>query len=146
VRHIPVDDSDWAPQHDAVVICGPEDSPVVRAWLDRDPVSTFVHREGLWRIQLRAEDRELTSPLERGEPADLAYLSKVTDEQGRARVHLAGLHAIGSVVAAEWLDEHTKELWRTMRDRDFTAVISGDLEDSRVTRVDTVLSPRAHAQ
>ena len=145
VRHIPVDDSDWAPQHDAVVICGPEVSPVVQAWLDRDPVATFVQREGLWRILLRAEDRELVSPLETGHPTDLAYLSKVTDEQGRARVHLAGIHAIGSLAAVEWLDQHTKELWRTMRDRDFTAVISGDLEDSRVTRAGAVLPPRAHA-
>lgn len=145
VRHIPVDDSDWAPQHDAVVICGPEVSPVVQAWLDRDPVATFVQREGLWRILLRAEDRELASPLETGEPTDLAYVSKVTDEQGRARVHLAGLHASGSLAAVEWLDQHTKEMWRTMRDRDFTAVISGDLEDSRVTRAGAVLSPRAHA-
>lgn len=145
VRHIPVDDSDWAPQHDAVVICGPEVSPVVRAWLDRDPVATFVQREALWRILIRAEDRELASPLETGEPTDLAYLSKVTDEQGRARVHLAGIHALGSLAAVEWLDQHTKELWRTMRDRDFTAVISGDLEGSRVTRAGAVLSPRAHA-
>ena len=145
VRHIPVDDSDWAPQHDAVVICGPEVSPVVRAWLDRDPVATFVQREGLWRILLRAEDRELASPLEAGEATDLAYISKVTDEQGRTRVHLAGIHASGSLAAVEWLDQHTKELWRTMRDRDFTAVISGDLEDSRVTRAGAVLSPRAHA-
>ena len=145
VRHIPVDDSDWAPQHDAVVICGPEAPPVVRAWLDRDPVATFVRREGLWHILLRSEDRELTSPLEAGEPTDLAYLSKVTDEQGRVRVLLAGLHAIGSLAAVEWLDQHTKVLWRTMRDGDFTAVISGDLEGSRVTRAGAVLPPRAHA-
>jgi hypothetical protein len=146
VRHLPVDDSDWAPQHDAVVIGGPEVSPVVRAWLDRDPVATFVRREGLWRILLRSEeDRELTSPLEAGEPTDLAYLSKVTDEQGRVRVHLAGLHPIGALAAVEWLDQHTKEMWRTMRDRDFTAVISGDLEGSRVTRTGAVLPPRAHA-
>ena len=145
VRHIPADDSGWAPQHDAVVICGPEVSPVVRAWLDRDPVATFVHRDGLWRILLLSEGRELTSPLEAGEPADLAYLSKVTDEQGRVRVHLAGLHAIGALAAVEWLDEHTKEMWRTMRDRDFTAVVSGDLEGARVTRTRAVLPPRAHA-
>jgi hypothetical protein len=146
VRLIRADDRDWAPQHDAVVICGPENSPVVRAWLDHDLVATFVHREGLWRILLRSEeDRELTCPLDAGEPTDLAYLSKVTDEQGRVRVHLAGLHAIGGLAAVEWLDQHTKQLWRTMRDRDFTAVISGDLEGSRVTRAGTVLSPRVHA-
>ena len=80
-----------------------------------------------------------------GEPTDLAYLSKVTDEEGRARVHLGGINAIGALAAVEWLDQHTKELWRTMRDRDFTAVVSGDLEDSKVTRILAVLPPRAHA-
>ena len=47
-------------------------------------------------------------------------------------MHLAGIHALGSLAAVEWLDQHAKELWRTMRDRDFTAVVSGDLEGSRV--------------
>lgn len=145
VRHIPLDDCDWAPECDAVVICGPEVSPVVQAWLDRDPVATFVRREGRWCILLRAEGTELTSPLDAGEPTDLAYLSRVTDEQGRIRVHVAGIHAIGSLAAVEWLDQHTKELWRTMRDRDFTAVISGDLEDSRVAKAGAVLPPRPHA-
>ena len=59
-------------------------------------------------------------------------------------MHLAGIHALGSLAAVEWLDQHTKGLWRTMRGRDFTAVISGDLEGSRVTRAGAVLSPRAH--
>jgi hypothetical protein len=145
VRHVPADTSDWTPEHDSVVICGPKTLPVVQARLDRDPVATFVHRDGVWRIRIRTEDRELACPMEEGGSTDLAYLSKLTDEHGRVRVHIASIHAIGSLAAVEWLDQHAKEVWRTMRDRDFTAVISGEREGSRITRTEALLPPRAHA-
>ena len=60
-------------------------------------------------------------------------------------MHIAGIHAIGSLAAVEWLDQHAKEVWRTMRDRDFTAVISGDHEGSQVIKTEVVVPPRAHA-
>ncbi|MFC6242664.1 hypothetical protein ACFP55_14810 [Knoellia sp. GCM10027112] len=144
LRHVPADSADWQPASDAVVICGPKSSPVVQKWLDDDPVATFVQRKGLWHIRIRSEKRDLPSPMSEGDATDLAYLSKVTDSQGRVRIHIAGIHAIGSLAAVEWLDQNAADVWRTMRDRDFTAVIAGEHDGPRITRTETVVQPRPH--
>jgi hypothetical protein len=144
LRHVPSDSADWSPAGDAVVICGPKSSPVVQTWLDEDPVATFVHRKGLWHIRIRSEKRDLASPMSEGSDTDLAYLSKVTDKQGRVRIHIAGIHAIGSLAAVEWLDQNAADVWRTMRDRDFTAVIAGEHDGPRITKTEAIVQPRAH--
>lgn len=144
LRHVPADDSTWEPLGDAVVICGPKSSPVVQGWLDADPVASFTERDGLWRIKIRAEGRELASPMAEGRASDLAYISKVTDSDGRVRVHIAGIHAIGSLAAVEWLDQNAAEVWGSMRDRDFTAVIEGSHDGPRITKTDALVAPRAH--
>ncbi|WP_141786872.1 hypothetical protein [Oryzihumus leptocrescens] len=146
LRHIPADDPEWAPQADAVVICGPKTSPTVKQWLDADPIATFVERDGLWRIKIRPEQRDLASPMANDEGRDLAYFSKVTDDHGHVRIHIAGIHAIGSLAAVDWLDQSAADLWHTMRDRDFTAVISGQHEGLTITRTEAVLPPRPHDQ
>lgn len=144
LRHVPADNVNWRPAGDAVVICGPKSSPVVQNWLDQDPIATFVYRNDLWHIKVRSESRDLASPMSDGASTDLAYLSKVTDPEGRVRIHIAGIHAIGSLAAVEWLDQNAAEVWRTMRDRDFTAVISGEHDGPRITKTEAVLPPRVH--
>jgi hypothetical protein len=89
-----------APPGDAVVICGPKTAPVGAALLARDRALDMREEGGRWWIIERRTGQRLGSPSDEPGPAaaDLAYIGR-HQISGHVTVHIAGIHAIGSLGA-----------------------------------------------
>lgn len=92
------------PAGDTVVICGPKSAPV-GAWLmSRDPMLGMTKVDGRWWIEHRPSGERFGSPSDAddGASGDVAYVARHF-QNGRVIVHIAGIHAIGSLGAAHYL-------------------------------------------
>src|SRR5262249_42011938 len=101
-----------APAGDSVVICGPKSAPL-GAWLmAQDPMLGMVKNEGRWWIEHRPSGERFGSPSDGAEEVsgDVAYVARHR-EQGRVIVHIAGIHAIGSLGAAHYLTGHLPDIY-----------------------------------
>jgi hypothetical protein len=134
----------WEPTRDAVVVCGPASAPIGRRLLERDPLIAMTHGEdGLWRILDRTTGERHASPLD-GEPrrrADHAYIARQVHE-GRVVVHIAGLHALGSIGAAHYLTEHLPELYAEFGDASFSMAVTTEFDDLTPISTTVLFPPR----
>lgn len=139
---------DWTPTGDVVAICGPGSSPAVTGKaLQADPVLDF-HRQqsGRWVIEDRATGDAFTSPLddENPDPArDVAYIGRVPFE-GQTLLVVAGVHALGSIGAVDYLTRHLHELYETVGERRFSMVVSSSHDGDTVTSSEALCPPRTH--
>lgn len=112
------------PPGDTVVICGPKSAPV-GAWLmDQDPALGMAKHDGRWWIEHQDDGQRFGSPSddEQGIDSDVAYVAR--HHQGsRVILHIAGIHAIGSLGAADYLGAHLGELFRETGERSCSLVV-----------------------
>ena len=131
------------PGRDAVIVCGPKSAPVVRLLLDEDPNLDMVNKNGRWWICDRRTDECHGAPIDDTEPttADLAYIARhVRDD--RTVVHIAGLHATGSLGAAHHLADHIGELYREVGSGEsFSMVIRCDLDGQDISATSVLVPP-----
>jgi hypothetical protein len=144
--HIPVD-GQWTPHGDTVAICGPKSSPVTAHALEADPILDF--HEGpdrRWVIEDRTNGRIYRSPMD-DEPADqtsdTAYLGRLPLNDGAILV-IAGVHALGSVGAVDYLTHHLADLYNTVGTRPFSMVTRSRHDGERVIRSEALCPPRVH--
>lgn len=112
------------PDGDLFVICGPKSSPAVVQLLDSDPRLTIAQDDAGWYIENRETHDRHRSPLDESDttPADLAYVARRTDGE-RTVTHVAGLHAIGSLGAVEYLTAHADDLYSATAGHDFSLLV-----------------------
>lgn len=106
-------DQDTPPEGDAVVICGPGSAPVGGALMSRDPALNMLRDDtGRWWIRHRSSPDHWGSPSDEEDPqlADVAYVAR-HQQADRVVLHIAGIHAIGSLGAAHYLSGHVEELF-----------------------------------
>ncbi len=140
---IPVDGA-WEPRGDVIAICGPKTSPVSAAALAADPVLDFRHEDGRWLIADRVDGTRFTSPIDDGEPdRDIAYLGRLP-VAGGTMLLVAGVHALGSVGAVDWLTGHAAELYRQVGDEPFSMVTASRHDGERVLGSEVLCGPRRH--
>jgi hypothetical protein len=58
-------------------------------------------------------------------------------------VHLAGLHALGSIAAAHYLTEHLPDLYAQFGDRSFSMAVTGDFKGLNPTELSVLIPARA---
>lgn len=135
------------PATDVVAICGPKSSPVTTKAIQADPYLDFTaDKAGRWTIQDRESGEVFASPMDEPDSeqwADVAYLGRTTIN-GRPMLILAGVHALGSVGAAEYLSRHLAELYAQVGAKNFSMVISSEHDGDAVLRSDAVCPPRTH--
>lgn len=142
-ERIPVDGR-WTPGGDVVAICGPKSSPVSAAALAADPVLDYRVDSGRWVIAERATGTVHSSPWDDGDPAaDIAYLGRLPVPGGTILL-IAGVHALGSVGAVDWLIEHAAELHRAVGDEPFSMVVGSRHDGERVERSEALCPPTPH--
>jgi hypothetical protein len=110
-------DATELPAGDLVVICGPKSAPAAARLLATDPVLDVRQDGGRWRIASRTTGEQWESPAD-GEPAvsaDIAYIGRHADK-GRVVVHIAGIHAIGSLGAVRYLADQLPGLYAATGD------------------------------
>lgn len=123
-----------APPGDAVVICGPKTAPVGAALLARDKALDMREEHGRWWIIQRATGQRLGSPSDEVDPAaaDLAYLGR-HQLDGHITVHIAGIHAIGSLGAVHYLAGHLAELFAGAGDASLSLVTRASYDGLEIT-------------
>ncbi|MGH3567284.1 MAG: hypothetical protein ACRDRH_14880 [Pseudonocardia sp.] len=137
---------EWEPAHDAIVVCGPASAHVGQLLMGNDPMLGMRIGDGaLWSIVDKTTDGLHTSPMddpERPRRADHAYLSRQVIG-GHVVVHIAGLHALGSIGAAHYLTEHLPDLWSRHAAAPFSMAVTGEFNGLTPTSLSVLIPPQA---
>ncbi len=130
------------PAGDTVIICGPKSAPVGAALLGADPRLGMVEADGRWWIEVRAPGERHGSPSDQQPPesGDLAYVGRHL-VAGRVIVHIAGLHAIGSLAAITYLSRALPELFAEQGDTQFSLAVRCTFDGLAITSADLALGP-----
>ena len=141
---IPVDGG-WTPGGDVVAICGPKSSPVSAAALAADPLLDFREEPGgRWVIADRTEGTRYLSPLDDGQDGrDIAYLGRLP-VPGGTMLLIAGVHALGSVGAVDYLTGHAAELYRQVGEGTFSMITASRHDGDRVLESEALCPARRH--
>lgn len=135
----------WEPTGDAVVVCGPASAHVGRALLAADPVLGMEQdpTDGRWRIINRVTGERFGSPMDDDEStrADVAYLGR-HQHASRVVVHIAGVHALGSVGAAYHLVSALPALYRDLGESSYSLAVSAEFEEQKPTQIDVLIPPQ----
>ena len=144
-RYLIPADGQWKPMPDAVAICGPKSSPVTAQAIANDPWVDFSpDAEGRW--VLRERDGEIfTSPYDLGDQSrDLAYVARLPLGDQNIFV-IAGVHALGSVGAVDYLTRHAHELYEQVGEGHFSMIVQGVFDDQgNPTETEALWGPQIH--
>lgn len=137
---------DWRPRGDVVAICGPKSSPISAAALAADPLLDYREEPGgRWVIADRASGERWGSPMD-DEPRtdrDIAYVGRLP-VPGGSMLLIAGVHALGSLGAVDWLVAHAAELYRRVGDGPFSMVTASRHDGERVLGSEALCPARPH--
>ncbi|WP_030812241.1 sigma factor-like helix-turn-helix DNA-binding protein [Streptomyces sp. NRRL S-337] len=108
-----------------VVICGPRLSPIVAQVLEGDHNLGF-EKDRAWHLVDRKAGQEYRSPMdEDGSAGDFGYLGRLPRLDGRGTfLYIAGVHSIGANGVVHFLENNLAELYREVRTRRFSTLIS----------------------
>jgi hypothetical protein len=138
----------WHPPTDAVAICGPKSSPVTAEAIASDPYLTFEPDDlGRWVIRERSGDAVYESPMDAGgkpEWTDLAYIGRLAVNGGQLLLVIAGIHALGSVGAVDYLSRNLPRLYDQVGTRRFSMVVRSQHKGDTVIRSELACPPRVH--
>jgi hypothetical protein len=142
-------DGRWQPRTDAAAICGPKSSPVTAQAISTDPYLMFEPDEsGKWTIRERDGSRVYESPMDAQDTqrwSDVAYVGRLAlPGNGSTFIVIAGVHALGSVGAVDYLTRNLPDLYAKVGTRPFSMVIASDHDGETVTRSQPLCAPRTH--
>jgi hypothetical protein len=139
-------DGNWQPRGDVVAICGPKSSPVSAAALAADPLLHYHERtDGRWVIDDRLNGASYASPLDDDPDSerDIAYVGRLP-VPGGSMLLIAGVHALGSVGAVDYLVGHAAEVYRGVGDRPFSMITASRHDGAQVVESEVLCPPRRH--
>ncbi|TDC93632.1 hypothetical protein E1161_09320 [Saccharopolyspora aridisoli] len=137
-------ETEAAPEGDGVVVCGPKSAPIGAELLDEDPVATLIKDGGRWWFEHRDSGERFGSPADDETPqhADLGYFARHRYD-GRVVVHIAGIHAIGSLGVAHYLTGNLADLYRRVGDVSFSGAVRAAYDGLTITKSELVGGPYA---
>ncbi|GAB2960448.1 sigma factor-like helix-turn-helix DNA-binding protein [Streptomyces heilongjiangensis] len=108
-----------------VVICGPRRSPIVAQVLEGDDSLRFA-KDTAWHLVDQVAGKVYRSPFdEDGSDGDVGYLGRLPRLDGKGTfLYIAGIHAIGASGVVHFLENNLAELYREVRTRRFSTLIS----------------------
>ncbi|MCA1282764.1 hypothetical protein [Saccharopolyspora sp. 7B] len=130
------------PAGDALVVCGPKSAPVAGALLAEDERAGLVKDGGRWWFEHRPTGERYGSPADDEDPksADLAYVARHRYDD-RVIVHVAGIHAIGSLGAAHYLTANLPELFGQVGDVSFSLAVRCTYDGLTITGSELAAGP-----
>ncbi|MEU5214722.1 sigma factor-like helix-turn-helix DNA-binding protein [Streptomyces sp. NPDC020807] len=108
-----------------VVICGPRLSPLIAQVLEGDDNLRFA-KDTAWHLLDKTAGKEFRSPQdEDGSAGDVGYLGRLPRLDGKGTfLYVAGIHSIGANGVIHFLENNLAELYREVRTRRFSTLIS----------------------
>jgi len=134
------------------VICGPKCSQVIADMIACDPHFSFAPDDnGRWRLTERNTGNSLGSPLDLDFPTnqDLAYVARLRrPEDGRPFLLIAGVHAVGSRGAVDYLTKpsNLRRLHQKVGSEAFSMVVSCTFTRTplRIFSSEALIAPRTY--
>uniref|UniRef100_A0AAU2JPM0 Sigma-70 family RNA polymerase sigma factor n=1 Tax=Streptomyces sp. NBC_00049 TaxID=2903617 RepID=A0AAU2JPM0_9ACTN len=108
-----------------VVVCGPRLSPIIAQVLEGDDNLRFQKDRAWHLVDLKTEEVYRSPMDEDGSAGDVGYLARLPRLDGRGTfIYIAGIHAIGANGVVHYLENHLADLYRDVRTRRFSTLIS----------------------
>ncbi|MCX4800600.1 sigma-70 region 4 domain-containing protein [Streptomyces sp. NBC_01214] len=108
-----------------VVVCGPRLSPIIAQVLEGDDHLRFQKDRAWHLVDLKTQDVHRSPMDEGGEAGDVGYLARLPRLDGKGTfIYIAGIHSIGANGVVHYLENHLAELYRDVRTRRFSTLIS----------------------
>ncbi|WP_125775346.1 helix-turn-helix domain-containing protein [Antribacter gilvus] len=125
-----------------IVLTSPRLLPFIGQVMGADTHLSFTNDENGWYIVDRTTGTEYRSPRDRGEAADYAYIGRLPRPDGKGTfLYIAGIHAQGTLSAAEYVADNLKELHKELKTRRFSTVLRCRFEpegDRKITNCERV--------
>lgn len=119
-----------------VVLGGARILPFVGQVLGADPHLRFANDENGWYVKDLTTGTEYRSPRDKGEPTDYAYIGRLPRPDGKGTfLYLAGVHAQGTLGAAQFVADNIKELYRELKARKFSTVIACNFDPDQDRKI-----------
>ncbi len=136
------------PPGDVVAICGPKSSPIIARALAADPYVAFEPDDvDRWVIQGRGSSgARFVSPIDSPTAerwSDVAYIGRVAIKD-RLVLVVAGIHALGSVGAVDYLIHNFMNLYREVGTQRFSMVVRSVHDGEAVIMSELLCLPRIH--
>ncbi|MFD8978907.1 hypothetical protein [Streptomyces sp. NPDC059564] len=107
------------------MVCGPRLSPIIAQVLEGDDNLRFQKDRAWHLVDLKTEEVYRSPMDEDGSAGDVGYLARLPRLDGRGTfIYIAGIHAIGANGVVHYLENHLAELYREVRTRRFSTLIS----------------------
>jgi hypothetical protein len=108
-----------------VVLTAPRVLPFLGQALGADSSLGFANDKNGWFIVDREAGVEYRSPRDRNELTDYGYVGRLPRPDGKGTfLYLAGIHAQGTLGAAQFVADNLKELYKDLKTRRFSTVVA----------------------
>ena len=108
-----------------IVLGGPKLLPFVSQLMEADPYLRFEHDEAGWYLTDRTTKQQYRSLRDRDVFADYGYIGRLPKPDGSGTfLYLAGIHSQGTLGAARYVADNLLTMYRQMKTRRFSAVVS----------------------
>ena len=129
-----------------IVLGGPKLLPFVSQIMEADPYLRFEHDKAGWYLVDRSTGKQYRSPQDRNVFADYGYIGRLPKPDGNGTfLYLAGIHSQGTLGAAKYVADNLLTLYRQMKTRRFSAVVSCAY-DPDATTLPSVISVRLETE
>ncbi|MGC4792133.1 sigma-70 family RNA polymerase sigma factor [Micromonospora sp. DT178] len=117
-----------------VVVGSPRILPFVGQVLASDPKLGFGKDDGGLYLVNHQTGEEFHSPSDKGQPVDYGYIGRLPRPDGRGTfLYLAGIHAMGTLGVAQYLEDHLDELYREVKNRRFSLLVASTYDPATRT-------------
>jgi transcriptional regulator with XRE-family HTH domain len=130
-----------------IVMTSPRLLPIVGQVLGADPHLAFESGSRGWFLRDKNTGDVYRSPSDSGASADYAYLGRLPRPDGKGTfLYLAGIHAMGTLGAAQYLTDNLEDLYSQVKTRRWSTIIECRYDpDTRKIESTERIAPVYHA-
>ena len=122
-----------------IVLTNPRLLPFLSQVMEADPHIRYLVDDKGWYLVDLTDGTEYRSPRDHGEASDFGYVGRLPRPDGKGTfLYLAGLHAPGTLGAAQYVASNLGDLYRELKTRRFSTIVKYDFEPGKQLRVRAV--------